>query len=133
MASLELALSNLVGDVTLAAGAIAYSGPFVPSYRAALLSEWTASLKAAGVRSSPGAGLAATLADPVKVRAWAVAGLPSDAVSVENAIIVSKARRWPLMIDPQVRNLCHQSCVCLPASHLAAVAGMLLKHSSYHL
>ena len=38
----------------------------------------------------------------MQVRAWNIAGLPSDTVSVENAIIISKARRWPLMIDPQV-------------------------------
>jgi hypothetical protein len=99
---LQSDLSNLVGDIALAAGAIAYSGPFVPSYRAALLADWGAALDAAGVARSKGANLVATLADPVKVRAWTIAGLPSDAVSVENAIIISKARRWPLMIDPQV-------------------------------
>lgn len=40
--------------------------------------------------------------EPQKVRAWNLAGLPSDDTSLENGIIVSKARRWPLMIDPQV-------------------------------
>ena len=35
------------------------------------------------------------------VRKWQLAGLPSDVVSTENAIFVSKSRRWPLMIDPQ--------------------------------
>ena len=28
-------------------------------------------------------------------------GLPADDFSIDNAIIASKARRWPLMIDPQ--------------------------------
>lgn len=36
------------------------------------------------------------------MREWGLAGLPSDDTSLENGIIVSKARRWPLMIDPQV-------------------------------
>lgn len=102
VASLEAALTNLVGDITLAAGAVAYAGPFVPSYRAALQSDWRAALAAAGVPHSRGASVAGALGDPVRLRAWAGAGLPSDAVSVENAIIISKARRWPLMIDPQV-------------------------------
>ena len=41
------------------------------------------------------------LGDPVSIREWELCGLPSDALSIENAIILSKARRWPLMIDPQ--------------------------------
>ncbi len=34
-------------------------------------------------------------------RRWLAAGLPNDAASVENGIMVAHARRWPLMIDPQ--------------------------------
>lgn len=30
-----------------------------------------------------------------------LAGLPADGFSIDNAIILSKSRRWPLMIDPQ--------------------------------
>ena len=45
-----------------------------------------------------------TLGDPVKIRQWQIAGLPKDQFSVDNGIIVTNARRWPLMIDPQVRN-----------------------------
>jgi hypothetical protein len=87
---------------SLPAGAIAYSGPFVPNYRSALFADWCAKLDEVGLPHSPHASLTKTLADPVQVRAWTIAGLPSDTVSVENAIIISKARRWPLMIDPQV-------------------------------
>ena len=45
--------------------------------------------------------LSSTLGDPVKIRAWNIAGLPVDTFSVDNGIIVTNARRWPLMIDPQ--------------------------------
>ena len=37
----------------------------------------------------------------MKIRAWNIDGLPSDTFSIENAIIMFKARRWPLCIDPQ--------------------------------
>ena len=40
------------------------------------------------------------LGDDVTIRQWGVAGLPSDKFSIENAIIMFKSRRWPLMIDP---------------------------------
>jgi len=37
----------------------------------------------------------------VQIRNWTIAGLPSDEVSVENAILAAKSPRWPLMIDPE--------------------------------
>ena len=45
--------------------------------------------------------LSGTLGEPVKIRAWNIAGLPVDSFSVDNGIIVNNSRRWPLMIDPQ--------------------------------
>jgi dynein heavy chain, axonemal len=37
----------------------------------------------------------------VQVRDWAIWGLPKDDVSIDNGILVTRGRRWPLMIDPQ--------------------------------
>ena len=56
--------------------------------------------------------------DPVTIKTWTMAQLPSDNLSIENAIIIFKSRRWPLMIDPQnqankfIKNLSkdHDSC-----------------------
>ncbi|PNG99110.1 Dynein heavy chain 1, axonemal, partial [Tetrabaena socialis] len=96
-------LVNVVGDVVVSAATIAYSGPFTPVYRAALVAEWGGFLREAGVPASANASLLHTLQDPVKVRSWTIAGLPTDTLSVENGIIVFKARRWPLMIDPQAQ------------------------------
>ena len=39
--------------------------------------------------------LRAVLQDPVQVRAWNLAGLPTDQTSVENGMIMKWARRWP--------------------------------------
>lgn len=94
-------MRNVVGDVVVAAGTIAYSGPFTPAFRALLIHEWSMQLYAANVPHTPGTSIIKTLQDPVKIRQWNIAGLPTDSVSVENGIIVSKARRWPLCIDPQ--------------------------------
>jgi ATP-binding dynein motor region len=48
------------------------------------------------------ASLSSTLGDPVRIRQWNINGLPTDSFSCDNGIIVFNARRWPLMIDPQV-------------------------------
>ena len=53
------------------------------------------------VPCSPVFSLIDTLGDPVAIREWNIDGLPKDSFSVDNGIIVSMARRWPLMIDPQ--------------------------------
>jgi len=37
----------------------------------------------------------------VKIQQWVVYSLPNDTLSIENAIIIDRSRRWPLMIDPQ--------------------------------
>ena len=37
------------------------------------------------------------------MRNWLLNDLPSDAVSLDNAILAQKSARWPLMIDPQTQ------------------------------
>jgi hypothetical protein len=68
--TLSLSHPHVLAD-RMCAGAIAYSGPFVPSYRAALYADWAAKLTAVGLPYSPHASLARTLADPVQVSAAA--------------------------------------------------------------
>ena len=92
---------NVMGDVLVCAGAISYLGPFTAPYRAALTNDWLAQLKKVGIAYTPECSLAKILADPVKVRQWNIDGLPADSFSVENGIIMSITKRWPLMIDPQ--------------------------------
>ena len=101
--TLEADLENVVGDVIVASGTVAYAGAFTSEYRTSLLEEWRKSLSKEGVPHSPGCDIRSVLENPVQTRAWSLCGLPSDSVSVENGIIVTKARRWPLMIDPQVQ------------------------------
>lgn len=94
-------LHNVVGDVILSAGMVAYLGPFTVDYRQRLITDWNEYCKELGIFCSEVFSLVSTLGDPVLIRAWNIAGLPVDNYSVENGIISNKARRWPLMIDPQ--------------------------------
>ena len=50
---------------------------------------------------SPNYSFATFLGKPTSVRDWNIQGLPSDAFSTENGVIVTKSNRWPLMVDPQ--------------------------------
>ena len=93
--------NNITGDVLLSAGVVAYLGAFTVDFRQECVKEWHVICKKKGIRCSDQFSLNGTLGDPVKIRAWQIAGLPVDSFSVDNGIIVTNSRRWALMIDPQ--------------------------------
>ncbi|KAJ3125137.1 Dynein heavy chain 1, axonemal [Nowakowskiella sp. JEL0407] len=98
---LDTKINNVIGDILLASGAIAYLGPFTAEYRLGLLKEWTGHLLRLKIPHSEHTSLFETLGDVVKLREWELSGLPKDSLSRDNAIIVQNSRRWPLLIDPQ--------------------------------
>ncbi|GBG33042.1 Dynein heavy chain 7, axonemal [Hondaea fermentalgiana] len=101
----------LTGNVLISAGVIAYLGAFTAEYRDDVVERWTTLCREKKIPSKDDPSLFQTLGDPVTVRSWNVNGLPTDAFSVDNAIVLFNSRRWPLMIDPQgqankwIRNL----------------------------
>lgn len=98
---LGIRYDNLTGDVLLSSGTVAYLGAFTVDYRAQCQKEWLDCCKDKVIPSSTDFSLSHTLGDPIKIHGWQIAGLPVDSFSVDNGIIVSNSRRWPLMIDPQ--------------------------------
>uniref|UniRef100_A0AAR2LKM6 AAA+ ATPase domain-containing protein n=1 Tax=Pygocentrus nattereri TaxID=42514 RepID=A0AAR2LKM6_PYGNA len=90
--------NNLTGDILISASIVAYLGAFTSSYRQIATDEWIGLCKAREIPCSKNVSLMHTLGEPVKIRSWTIAGLPSDSFSIDNGIIIS---RWPLMIDPQ--------------------------------
>jgi hypothetical protein len=101
-ARLAVDYTNLTGDVLLSAGFIAYLGAFTATYRARVAATWAAACQAQHIPCSQQFTLARVVGDPIQTRDWVIDGLPNDTTSIDNAIMMSKARRWPLMIDPQV-------------------------------
>lgn len=92
---------TLTGDVLVASGVVAYLGPFTSDFRAKQIEEWRDKCVLMGIICAPNFQLQNILGDPVLIRTWNIFGLPNDSFSIENAIIIHNARRWPLMIDPQ--------------------------------
>ncbi|XP_047524724.1 dynein axonemal heavy chain 6 [Pieris napi] len=94
-------LKCTTGDIIIASGCIAYFGAFPSHYRRELESKWVEHCHSLEIPSSDSFDLIQVMADSYTVRTWNAQGLPRDAVSTENGILVTRAGRWPLTVDPQ--------------------------------
>eukprot|EP00930_Biecheleria_cincta_P074768 TRINITY_DN6197_c0_g1_i1.p1 TRINITY_DN6197_c0_g1~~TRINITY_DN6197_c0_g1_i1.p1 ORF type:complete len:4188 (+),score=808.10 TRINITY_DN6197_c0_g1_i1:1794-12566(+) len=95
--------ANLVGDVLIASGIIAYLGCFLAKYRNESVTSWIDLMRKNKLPSSAKFELRRVIGEDVIIRQWVIDKLPNDAVSVDNALVLSKSARWPLMIDPQIQ------------------------------
>jgi dynein heavy chain len=92
---------NVTGNVVVSAGLIAYLGAFTSQYRKLAVRKWVKLCKSRNIPCSNNPALVDTLGEATVIRQWNVEGLPTDAFSIDNGIVVFNSRRWPLMIDPQ--------------------------------
>ncbi|XP_070598423.1 dynein axonemal heavy chain 6 isoform X2 [Erythrolamprus reginae] len=97
----EAEISNITGNVFIAAACVAYYGAFTAHYRQLLIECWIRQCQDLDIPISSDFSLINILGDPYEIRQWNTDGLPRDYVSTENGILVTRGRRWPLMIDPQ--------------------------------
>ena len=98
---LKIRYDNIDGDVLIASAIVAYLGAFTSVYREEQVKAWTQACRNLDIPCSDEVSLRNVLGDPIKERQWTINGLPSDSFSLDNGIITSTSRRWPLMIDPQ--------------------------------
>ncbi|XP_066430422.1 dynein axonemal heavy chain 6 isoform X1 [Eleutherodactylus coqui] len=99
--SFQEEISNVIGNVLIAAACVAYFGAFTAVYRQLLVKCWIKKCQELEIPISPNFNLINILGDAYEIRQWNTDGLPRDLVSTENGILVTRGRRWPLMIDPQ--------------------------------
>eukprot|EP01060_Flectonema_neradi_P007523 TRINITY_DN15258_c0_g1_i3.p1 TRINITY_DN15258_c0_g1~~TRINITY_DN15258_c0_g1_i3.p1 ORF type:complete len:3484 (+),score=722.64 TRINITY_DN15258_c0_g1_i3:1919-12370(+) len=99
------AIQLLPGDVLLASAFVSYAGPFNLEFREKLTEHIQKEIRSRGIPHSEGQDVLNILTSEVEVAGWNNEGLPSDRVSTENGAIVKSARRWPLLIDPQLQGV----------------------------
>eukprot|EP00768_Dysnectes_brevis_P002834 gnl/Dysnectes_brevis/2072_a2396_807.p1 GENE.gnl/Dysnectes_brevis/2072_a2396_807~~gnl/Dysnectes_brevis/2072_a2396_807.p1 ORF type:complete len:4631 (+),score=1942.19 gnl/Dysnectes_brevis/2072_a2396_807:116-13894(+) len=103
---LDDAITRLIGDIALASAFLSYAGPFNQEFRQHLLGTvWMQDLQERNIPFTEGLEKEITsfLVTEAQVGEWRLQGLPTDDLSTQNAIIVTTATRYPLLIDPQTQ------------------------------
>ncbi|XP_037074053.1 dynein beta chain, ciliary-like [Pollicipes pollicipes] len=98
--------TTIPGDVLLVTAFISYVGCFTKQYRTELLDkQWFPQITKLEVPTTPELDPLSLLTDEAQIATWNNEGLPNDRMSAENATILTKSERWPLMIDPQLQGI----------------------------
>lgn len=97
---------KLVGNMMVAAPFIAYIGPFNSEFRNLLWqTTWVPDLRGKGIPCADELDPLDLLSDVATQAVWQSEGLPSDRLSLENAAIITRCARYPLIIDPQLQGI----------------------------
>ncbi len=96
----QLQMSSIVGDVLLASAFCVYSGYFDFRHRANLMLLWEDQLAERGITVKENLEIVEYLSSGSERIGWKANGLPDDTLCIENGIILSRFKRFPLIIDP---------------------------------
>ncbi|KAJ3135949.1 hypothetical protein HK100_002228 [Physocladia obscura] len=98
--SFEAEMSTLVGDVLVSSAFMSYAGYFDQQYRELLLRKWTIHLNHSGIRVKSDVSVSEFLSNADERSLWQERALPADDLCTENAIMLNRFNRYPLIIDP---------------------------------
>jgi len=91
---------TLIGDVFLSSAFLAYGGYFDQHRRTNLFTTWSLHLETANIAFRPDLARTEFLSDPDERLGWQSKCLPTDDLCTENAIMLKRFNRFPLIIDP---------------------------------
>ncbi|XP_076166225.1 dynein heavy chain 8, axonemal kl-3 [Ptiloglossa arizonensis] len=103
LATFKSEIDRLVGDILILMGFLCYCGPFNQEFRNLLQRKWFDFVQNRKIPISLTINISTTLSDTATIGEWSLQGLPTDDLSIQNGIIVTKAARYPLLIDPQLQ------------------------------
>eukprot|EP01022_Parablepharisma_sp_SALTPOND_P000876 TRINITY_DN105183_c0_g1_i1.p1 TRINITY_DN105183_c0_g1~~TRINITY_DN105183_c0_g1_i1.p1 ORF type:complete len:4616 (+),score=767.18 TRINITY_DN105183_c0_g1_i1:15469-29316(+) len=93
---------KIIGDVCLTSAFINYCGPFNFEFRQHIYKDlFKADLAQKDVPCTPTLEVVPFLADKATIGQWRMEGLPNDRNTIQNALLMTLAPRFPLLIDPQ--------------------------------
>ncbi|EJT78073.1 dynein heavy chain [Gaeumannomyces tritici R3-111a-1] len=101
--SFETQISTLVGDVLVAAAFLAYSGLYDQMFRKSMMEDWLHQLQLSGISIKQHNPVTEYLSTADERLGWQANSLPVDDLCTENAIILKRFNRYPLIIDPSGR------------------------------
>ncbi len=91
---------TLIGDCLLGAAFLTYAGMLDFRARILLVSEWKVILRDLKIAFQKDLGMIDYLSHTSDRLQWVSQGLPQDDLAIENAIILERFNRFPLIVDP---------------------------------
>lgn len=101
--SFETQIGTIVGDVLIASAFLAYGGLYDQQFRKAMIEDWVEQLSGSGIIFKQHNAITEFLSNADEQMNWQNHGLPADELCTENAIILKRFNRYPLIIDPSGR------------------------------
>jgi len=101
-AEFDSQIQRLTGDCAIASSFTSYLGPFNKEFRDLLQNrDFYGDCVNRGIPVTQDLKVTDFMADATEKSEWNLQGLPTDELSVQNGIMVTRATRYPVLIDPQ--------------------------------
>ena len=98
----DLQIQRLTGDCAIASSFVSYLGPFNKEFRDLLMQrDFYGDLIKREIPVTENLDVSKFLVEEAEVGEWTLQGLPTDDISVQNGIMVTRATRYPVLVDPQ--------------------------------